>query len=550
MRRRLTAVSALVAADVRRQLNMQLGLSNSADQRRLLVVTLIATGAAAAVGVCALLGGVLGTISPVTASPTEVSAWLWAPSAAYLLIQLLHADPATARSLVAPRDREVLRTLPVSLPMLVTARLIVPGLAVATAGCALGAAIAVPWLTSSQAGTALLCPVLLNLAGVLYSGALMRMLLIAWLMRPVVRVAHLQRCVLAVLGGAIAGAWVGPVLRALGDAPDTASTFAARRVEGILATGRPALWADLFDPGAAPWTAVGYSVAAAALVTTTLRRVRTVEHAEVPRRSGLEPGLYRGGIGRISPTPSGAQTMVLRLAWLRLNRADPAVVGGAARLHRFSLLVGAACIAAVARLGEAPWKLPVPALVGVLVTLAFVATSEVVQVCGIESEPRTWELLRQTALPSGAWPAARTGAAALGILTITSPCYLGIAVLCGTSGSAWLPVALALPVVALGAGGGLVLTWYAVPRTERFENGRVQRHGSAEIVEGILTIVLLSPATAGCLASYTFLSGSAADWTGALAEVSLLVAFVVTLAKVRDAELPSARVFVNPRRSS
>ncbi|MFJ4091782.1 hypothetical protein ACIPYS_09380 [Kitasatospora sp. NPDC089913] len=508
------------------------------------------TVAVAAVGVCVLLGRVLGTIAPVTtARPADIALWSWMPVTVYLVLQCLHVDPATARALVSPRDREVLRTLPVGLGRLVAARLVLPGLAVATAVVVLGAAIALPWLSASDTGSQLAATALLHLTGVACTGALARMVLITWLMRPLVRVAHLPRCALAVGCGAVLGVWAGPFLRALGGDPATAGDSAIHRVTDVVRTIRPSLWAEMFEPAAARWAALAYVLVTVAAAVELARRTRAVERATTVR-PGAPAHRGRGGRAAVVPTPSGAQVLALRLAWLRLNRADPAVVGGAARLHRLSLLIGTACVAAVIRLGEAPWQLPVPALLGLMVTLAFVASAEVVQICGIESEPRTWQALGQTAVPSGAWPAARAGAAALGILILTAPCYLGIALLCGTRGSSWVPVLLALPLTAVCAGCALVLTWYAVPGAERFDNGRVQRPTSTETVEAVLTLLLLAPATLGCLASYRMLGGTAAALATALAQCVLLIALIAALARIRSTELTFTSPTNDPRKPS
>ncbi|MEV0317362.1 hypothetical protein ACIBKX_22880 [Streptomyces sp. NPDC050658] len=250
------------------------------------------------------------------------------------------------------------------------------------------------------------------------------------------------------------------------------------------------------------------------------------------------PRTGRGGrdLGALSPTG-----LVLRTAWLRLRRGHPATVGGLARLQRWSVLCGAACVAATVTLGHAPWQLPLPALGALLVTAALVTTGEVVQVCGIEADRDCWDVLRRSPHPTGVWPAAKALACAAAVLGVTAPFALGVSLLCGVSGAQWAVAVLAPVAVALAAGCSTVLTWYCVPRAEGFEGGRITRAPGADIVEGLLTALLTLPVTVGLGLCSALAGGTGGAVLGSALLAAVLLLFALSLRSVRGRDLPRKR---------
>ncbi|MFD9032135.1 hypothetical protein ACFVZW_13470 [Streptomyces sp. NPDC059567] len=540
-------VFVLCLADLRRRLNLTAGPGAAGRSRRRIAGLVLGAGAAAGFGALFLLGRTLGALAPArSATADDLAAWTWIPAALWVLHQLLTAEPALGRSLVLPPDEAVLRTLPVDRGQLFTARLVLPTAGIGLAVLLAAGAVAVPWLAATDPGRELLPALLVNLCGAVAAAAGLRTLLVSAFMVRVVRVAHLPRLVLAAVAGWLLGRLAAPLLGALGSTPGQAESRLARLLGQVLTDSRPQLWTDMHTPGRLAWTAAGYLVLVVAAGTAVTLRVRATARRDAP---GARPTEARPPTSsRLALPTTSPLAISLRVAWARLRRGAPAAVGGAARLQRLSMLLGAACASAAAAAPAPPWQLPVPALAGLLVAVSLIATGEVMQVCGIEAERGCWDVLRQSPLPTGAWPAAKAVVSALGVLAVTTPFYLGAAALCGVRGGDWAVVLLALPVVALGVGCAMVLTWYAVPRTESFEGARVTRAPAADVVEGVLAALLTAPVT-GSLALCAAAAHSGTLGTCLLALV--LAAYVLGLRRLSRSDLPAlpttARARHNPR---
>ncbi|MCP3819414.1 hypothetical protein NLX86_15255 [Streptomyces sp. A3M-1-3] len=519
-------------------------------RRRRAAALVLCTGAAAGFGTLVLLGRTLGALAPTqTATGADLAAWTWTPAVLWTLHQLLSAEPALGRSLVRPPDDTVLRTLPVSRGQLVAARLVLPTTGVALALLLAVGAVAVPWLAATGAGRQLLPVLLVNLCGSVTGAAALRILLVSVFMVRVVRVAHLPRVVLAAVGGWLVGTFAAPFVRLLGSTPDDAEANLTRRLGDAVADSRPQVWTAMHTPGRLWWTVAGYLAVAVVAGTVAALRVRATEqrdataayaddtayaHAESPRDIRLRT------TGRdLSPSP---MSLVLRLTWLRLRRADPAAVGGVARLQRLSITIGAACAGTATALEHPPWHLPTPALAGLFIAAALISTGEVVQICGIEADRGCWDVLRQSPLPTGAWPAAKVVASAAAVLAVTAPFCLGAAALCGVSGARWGVAVLLLPAVAAAAGCASVLTWYVVPVTESFEGGgRTARPPMADVVEGVLTALLTLPVTVGLGLSEAVTDGGFTQALEAALLICVLAACAVSLRRVGRRDFPVPR---------
>ncbi|MGA4841572.1 hypothetical protein [Streptomyces sp. G45] len=512
MTRWLRTAYALWLADTRRRLNLLAGTGPSAARRRRAARLVVGAGAAAALGALVVLGRTLGALAPPGADVgADLAAWTWSPVALWFLCQVLGAEPAKARALVAPPDADVLRALPVTRAHLVTARLVVPAAGVAAVVLCAGAAVAVPWLAAGAEGRRALPVLLVHALGAAASGVALRVALTAALMVRVVRVPHLPRVAVAVVAGGIAGVVAAPFARAFAGDDGPSQEHAARLIGDALTAARPHAWSVLHRPDAVAWTAAGYAAVTLALAACAALRVRaTVRRdaaADPPR-----PAATRAPAAAARPWPSSPYALVGRVTWLRLLRGHPQTVGGLARLQRAGVFAGAGCLGVVAGAGGPLWELPFAAVGGLFVAVALVTTGEVVQVCGIEADRECWAALRQSPRPGGAWVAAKVAVSAAAVAAVTGPFCLGAAVLCGVGGVAgWTRALLAFAAVALAAGCATVLTFFCVPRPEGFADGRVTRAPAADVTEGVLVALLTVPVTAG-----SALSGPAGPWAHCL----------------------------------
>ncbi|HET6357594.1 hypothetical protein [Streptomyces sp.] len=515
-------------------------------RRRQAAALVLSCGAAAGFGALVLLGRMLGTLLPPDdLAGVDLAAWTWTPAVLWLLHQLLSVEPALGRSLVRPQDESVLSTLPVGRGHLVAARLVLPTVGVALTLLLAVSALAVPWLAAAEAGRHLLPALLINLCGSVAVVAALRILLVSVFMVRVVRVAHLPRAVLAAMGGWLLGVFAAPIVGLLGGGPGEAEAAVTRRLGNAVANTRPHVWTAMHTPGRLWWTAAGYlavvvvaGTVAALRVHGTVRRDLTAQSAA--HAHGESSCDRRGHMTGREPSLS-PMAVVLRLTWLRLRRADPAVVGGVARMQRLSILVGAACAGTAMTLDEQPWHLPAPALAGLLIAVALISTGEVVQICGIEADRDCWDVLRQSPLPTGAWPAAKVVTSAIGVLALTAPFYLGAATLCGVSGAQWGVALLLLPAVAAAAGCSSIITWYVVPATETFEGGRTTRPPMADVVEGVLMALLTLPVTVGLGLSERVTGGLLTQVVDAALLVCVLAASAVCVRQVGRRDLPVPR---------
>ncbi|MGW1866229.1 hypothetical protein ACWCPS_11795 [Streptomyces mauvecolor] len=535
--------AALCLADTRRRLNLMSGAGAEGRRRRRAAVVILSAGTAAVLGALALLGRTLGALAPVGGlTPAGLASLTWAPAVAWTAAQLLGADLSSARSLVRPADTSVLRTLPVSRGQVVAARLVVP-----TAGTALAllvalGAVALPWLAATGHGRDLLPVLAVNACGTVVVAGALRVLLVALFMVRVTRIAQLPRALLAAVAGCCAGLFAAPFVRNLGATPDEAEATVTRLVADALAAGRPGLWTTLHTPARLGWTAAGYLAVAVLAAATAALRVRATARRDAANPSAPYRIHHRTARRpRTAPRRPTPLSLVVKLTRLRLRRGDPAVVGGLARLQRLSIACGAFCAGIAAALDRPLWQLPAPALAGLLIAAALTTTGEVIQSCGIEADRASWDLLRQSPLPSGAWPAAKAVACALAVLAVTAPLFLGVAALGGVSGAEWGVTVLLLPVVALAAGGASVLTWYAVPRTEGFDAGRVSRPPTADLVEGVFAALLTLPATAGLALIGSLTDGTANSLLGCALLGAVLAVYALGLRRLSGTDLPGPR---------
>ncbi|MGW2793801.1 hypothetical protein ACWC9H_28240 [Streptomyces sp. NPDC001251] len=531
-------VAALCLADTRRRLNLMTGEGADGRRRRRAAFVILTAGTAGALGALVLLGRTLGALAPVEAPTTAgIAALTWPPAMVWTIAQLLRAEPALARSLVRPADAGVLDTLPVSRGHVVAARLVVPTAASGLALLVGVGAVLVPWLAATGAGRALLPVLAVNACGTVAVAGALRILLVTLFMVRLARIAQLPRALIAAVAGCCAGLVAAPFVHALGPAPDQARATLTRLLADALTAGRPGLWTALHMPRRLPETALGYLLVTLLAACLTAVRVRAVT-----RREATTP-LSRPRPGRPpSPSlPSSPWALVLGLTWLRLRRGDPAVVGGIARLQRLSIAAGVGCATVVAVLGRPLWQLSPTALAALLVAVALMTTGEVIQSCGIEADREAWQLLRQSPLPSGAWPAAKAVVCGLVVLAVAAPLFLGVAALGGVSGAEWGVALLLLTVVACATGAACVLTWYAVPRTERFATGRVGRPPAADLVEGVFAALLTAPATAGPALLATLAHGTARTLLNCALMLAVLAAYAHALHRIGRTDIGVVR---------
>ncbi|GLW50548.1 hypothetical protein Stsp02_62090 [Streptomyces sp. NBRC 14336] len=491
-------VVALCLADTRRRLNLLAGTGPSARRRRKAAWTVAGAGAAAVLGALTVVGRTLGALAPPGPEVrTELAAWTWAPVAVWFLHRILTAEPAKARALVSPPDADVLRTLPVSRAQLVTARLVLPAAGIAAAVLCATAAIGVPWLAADAEGRRMLPVFLVHCAGAAVAGTELHIALVTALMVRVVRIPHLPRLIVSAVAGGLAGVLAAPFVQALtgGDGPSRED--AARSVGRALTDARPELWTEAHRPESAAWTALAYAAVTLALAAAAVLRVRATVRRDAGTGEGRPAVAPRRGAAT-GAWPSSPYALVGRVTWLRFRRGHPQTVGGLARLQRLGVLLGAGCLGLVLSLGEPLWNLPFAAVGGIFVAAALITTGEVVQVCGIEADRAGWEALRQSPRAAGGWVAAKAATASVAVATVTGPFALGAAALCGVHGPAgWARAVLALAVVSAAAGCAVVLTYFCVPRSESFADGRITRAPAAEVTEGLLTALLTVPVTAG-----------------------------------------------------
>ncbi|MEE1752710.1 hypothetical protein [Streptomyces sp. SP18CS02] len=522
-------------ADARRRLNLMTGPAEQGRTRRRVAALVVCAGSAAGLGSMILLGRTLGALAPATAvSGADLAAWTWTPAVLCVLHQLVTVQPSSGRSLVVPPDEAVLRTLPIGRGHLIAARLVLPTAGIALALVTAAAAVAVPWLAATPAGRSLLPVALVHLCGAATCAASLRILLVSLFMVRVVRVSHLPRAVLAAAVGWLVGVLAAPLVEALGGTAHAREMDLVSRLGQAVTDSRPRLWTQLHAPERLWCAGIGYSAVVAGAALLTWIRIRATERrdsreANQPARAPLAHGkatlTFEWSPGR-SPRRH-ALAVVLRLTWLRLRRADPAVVGGTARLQRLSLLVGAACAGAAVQSGTTPWHLNSPALAGLFTATALLATGEAMQVAGIEADRDCWDVLRQSPGPTGAWPVAKAVASALTVLALTAPFCLGAAALCGTRGAQWPVAVLLLLAVAAAAGCSVVVTWYLVPATESFTGGRVTRPPTADVVEGVVTATATLP-----LVALLHLSGKVTGVGIARALDAVLLTASLTIASV------------------
>ncbi|WP_161624868.1 hypothetical protein [Streptomyces spectabilis] len=531
-------VLALWLADTRRRLNLLAGTGPAARRRRGATRVVVCAGAAAVLGTLVVLGRTLGVLAPPGPGlRTDLAAWTWTPVALWFLFQLFSAEPAKARALVSPPDASVLQTLPVSRAQLVTARLVVPAAGTALGLLAAAAAVAVPWLAAGPEGHDALPVLAVHAVGAAVTGVALRVALVTALMVRVVRVPHLPRLAVALVGGGLVGVVAAPFARALGGGSGPSEQDVARLLGDAVTAARPQLWTRAHEPDALVPAAACYAALTLLLAAFAVLRVR----ATVRRDAGAGPAA-RAATGSTGAWPASPYRAVWRVTRLRLLRGHPETVGGLLRLQRFGAFAGAACAAVVVTNGQPVWQLP-PAAVGALfVAVALITTSEVVQVCGIEADRECWDALRQSPRPTGTWVAAKAWTAAAAVGAAIGPFALGAAALCGVRGAAaWTQTLLALAAVACGAGCATVLTYFCVPRAEAFADGRVTRAPAADVTEGVFVALLTVPVTAGAGLCQALAEGTAARLAHA---VLLAAALAGTWAALRAV---AARDLADPK---
>ncbi|WP_328769515.1 hypothetical protein [Streptomyces sp. NBC_00286] len=532
----IRAVAALLLADLRRRLNLTVGAGSSGRRRRRSARLVVCAGAAAAFGALVVLGRTLGTLAPPsTVSGDTLAAWTWAPAVLWAVHQLMSVEPGLGRALVRPPDESVLRSLPISRGQVVAARLVLPVAGTALALLLAVGAVVVPWLAATPAGREVLPLLMVNLAGVVMTVAVLRVLLVAAFMVRVVRVAHIPRVVLSVAVGCLLGILAAPFVRVLGEDAHQAEQRLARALGDAVTGNRPQLWTALHEQDQLAWTTAGYAMAVLGLLALAVVRVRGTA-----RRDETDAAVTYTHTRASTPADRPApRDPTWRLTWLRLRRGHPETVGGLARLQRLSILTGTVCATVVA-LGNPLWQLHPSALGGIFVAAALITTSEVVQVCGIEAD-RGWDLLRQTPGPTGAWPVGKALTSAVTVGAVIGPFCLGAAALGGVSSALeWTAALLALVVVSVATGTATVLTHYCVPRAEGFEGGRISRGPSAEIVDGVFIALFTLPVTAGAGLCATLLDGSALPVAQSVLLVVSLMAAFACLGSVRTRDLPTA----------
>ncbi|MEU8621066.1 hypothetical protein [Streptomyces sp. NPDC048623] len=562
-------VAALCLADTRRRLNLLVGAGPDARRRRKAAWVIAGAGAAAGLGALTVVGRTLGALVPpgTGVRTDDLAAWTWTPVALWFLHQVLTAEPAKARALVSPPDANVLRTLPVSRAQLVTARLVVPAAALAAAVLCAAVAIGAPWLAAGAEGRRLLPVFLLHCAGAAVTGVALHVALVTALMVRVVRLPHLPRVIVSAAAGGLAGALAAPFVRALAGDDGPSQEDAARLAGNALAAARPHLWTVAHRPDMAGRTAAVYVAVTLVLAAAAVLRVRATVRRDaqpVDRRSpgagspdsqspdARSPDSQSLGAESLGAESLGAESLdraraaagragraggadgawssspyalVGRVTWLRFLRGHPQTVGGLARLQRLSVLLGTACLGLFLGLGGALWHLPFAAVGGLFVAAALITTGEVVQVCGIEADRACWDMLRQSPRPAGAWVAAKAVTASVAVAAVTGPLCLGAAALCGVHGAAgWARAVLVYAVVSLATGCAVVLTYFCVPRSETFAEGRVTRAPAAEVTEGLLVALLTVPVTAGAGLSAALVPG-----TGGGAGVDLVHGLLLVL---------------------
>jgi hypothetical protein len=449
--------------------------------------------AAGAIGALALLGSGLGSVVPLRAEhSTAVAETLWPLAVAYVLLQLVQATPETARQLARPADRDVLRSLGATSGQVLLARLVLPaaGAAIATA---LGVtALAVPWLGATAEGRDLAGPLLVHVWGVCTGAAALRVLLTGALLHVSGAPRLAGSAGAAVLGGVL-GVLCAPLVRGLarlGDGPEQALR---RGLHEMITGGRPDGLTALLAPDRVAAAVLGHTAVLGVTMTAAmffLRRasrltVLTPEVVTCPavRRRQVR---FRGGPVRL----------VMRKDCALLLRGDSDVTDGAWRFLRLSLCAGTGATAVALRSDGPLWPVAGAGLLALALLPVLMASDGAMQICGIEAERTSWDLLRLVPSPPGTLLLGK-GASSAALLTVCSaPLYTGGAVLTGVLWHAPLTTLCALPLAACATAAGMLAAAHAVPRTESFPRGRISRPKAAGVVEGLVAGALMAPMAA------------------------------------------------------
>lgn len=293
--------------------------------------------------------------------------------------------------------------------------------------------------------------------------------------------------------GGVPGWLCAPLIQGmarLGDGPEQALR---RGLHEMIIGGRPDGLTVLLAPDRIEAAVLGHAAVLGAAATAAAYLLR-----RAARRTVLTPETAAGPAVRRHRVRfrGGPVRLVMRKDCALLLRGDPDVTDGVWRFLRLSLCAGTGAVMVALRSDGPLWPVAgaevlVPALLPVLL-----ASDAVMQICGIEAERASWDLLRLCPWPQGTLLLAK-GVSSAALLTVcTAPLYAGAAVLTGALWHAPLTTLCALPLAACATAAGMLAAAHAVPRTESFPRGRIGRPKAAGVVEGLVAAVVTAPVAA------------------------------------------------------
>ncbi|WP_432158379.1 hypothetical protein [Streptomyces sp. bgisy153] len=506
----------MALTDQRRSLNL---LQGRPTPRWALVAVACcyALGVLLALAAAAGAGALAGHFLPAReVDVARVTAYGWVPVVAALVALAASVRLGQVRQVMFPSDFPVLRTLPVSAGQLLFVRLVAPALlSLAGMGVA-GTVFLTFWLEGPPAELA----VALVWGTVALGGAAQLAVAAGCLLIPV-RAARLRTLVLFSVAGVVLGAATVPLARLLlpaGGKEDTATVLSRLGVDTL--TGlRPAWWNALLDGGTVPvlaamWLPAAALGAFAALGFVRAGRGRVLREAD-PHGMRLRgrPDSFRAGRSPAALIAAKELRSILRGAHT--------LTGGLRRITFGAVLLLGAGVGHLLLGGGGLPGPPFTGAVGVVVGMAALASDEAVQTSGLEAERGCADLLRQSPLPYGALLAGKIVAFAGVVAVLTAPAVAGWLLLFRDP---VLPLAAGWLAACLASGAAAVATALVVPAAESAAQTRINRSGTADLLQPLLTAALMAPA---------LLTTSLLGRSSLAAAVPFAVTFVVLVAAIR-----------------
>ncbi|MFE9253907.1 hypothetical protein [Streptomyces sp. NPDC006879] len=506
----------LAVTDQRRSLNLLQGRPTP-RWALLAVAGCYGLGALAALVAAAGAGVLAGHLLPAQeVDAARVTRNSWVPVVGALVALAASVRLGQVRQVMFPSDFHVLRTLPVSAGQLLLVRLVGPALlSVAGLGVA-GTVLLTFWLEGPPAQLA----VALVWGTVALGGAAQLVVTVGYLLVPV-RAAQLRTLALCAVAGIVLGAATVPLAGLFlpaGGKEDTATVLTRLAVE-TLAGLRPEWWDTLHEGGAVPVLVVMWLPAAALGAFATLGFVR-VGHGRVLREEDPSGARVRGRPESFRAGRSPAALIAAKELRSILRGAHTLTAGLRRVAFGAVLLLGVGLGHLLLGGGGLP-GLPFTGAVGAVVGMAALASDEAVQTSGLEAERGCTDLLRQSPLPYGTLLAGKVIAFAGVVAVLTGPAVAGWLLLFRDP---VLPLVTGWLAACAASGVAAVVTALAVPATESAAQTRINRSGTADLLQPLLTAALMAPA---------LLTTSLLGKSSVIAAVPLAVTFVGLVAAIR-----------------